>query len=90
MARLHAGGRTLKENDGSWVSVFASADAGRVAVVKSIPEGAGIPCVARNDDAGPILSLYNRSAALVELQVSPADREIAEEALAGLSRGKRP
>jgi hypothetical protein len=84
---LRDGGKRMKEKDGAWVTVFASGDPGRIAVAKSILEGSGIRYVARNDDVGPALSIYNRSAALVELQVAPADRTSAEEALETLLKG---
>jgi hypothetical protein len=78
----------MKERNAGWVTVFVSGDPGRIAVAKSILEGAGVRYLARNDDVGLAIPIYNRSAALVELEVAPADQADAEASLACLLKAR--
>ncbi len=74
----------MKEKVTGWVSVFTSGDPGRIAVAKSLLEASGIHFLAQGDDAAPVLGVWNRSAALVELYVAGSDRARAQKALATL------
>ncbi len=72
----------LKPGYSKPVTVFATADAGLLAVVKSILDGAGIKYFARNELIQGILPVQSGAFnALVEIQVRPEDADDARALL---------
>lgn len=75
-------GSQLKPGYSKPVTVFATADAGLLAVVKSILDGAGIKYFARNELLQGILPVQSGAFnALVEIQVRPEDADAARALL---------
>ena len=70
------------------VTVLETGDQSLVAVAKSVLDGAGIPCIARNERLqnlfgwGTIGTGFNAAMGAIRLQVLQEDEEVAKELLA--------